>query len=87
MITIYRSDTMWKKYLQSFCEQYKEDMPSIGNMSHEGDNWESLLLKYPKDRIPSTVSDAIKVANPVSFPKYNNCSKDRRNSTKYKLHL
>ena len=68
IIKIYRLDKMWKKDLQSFCEQYKEDMPSIENISHEVDTCESLWLNYPKDQSPSTISDTIKVANPVSFP-------------------
>jgi len=69
---------MWKKYLQSFCEQYKEDMPSIENISHEVDNWESLWLSYPKDQIPSTISDTSSKSSKLS--KYSNCSKDLRNS-------
>ena len=59
---------MWKKDLQSLCEQYKEDMPSIDNILHEVDNWESLWLNYPKDQIPSTILDIIKVTFLASFP-------------------
>ena len=48
IIKIYKVDKMWKKDLQAFCEQCKDDMPSIDNISHEADNWESFWLNHPK---------------------------------------
>ena len=62
-------------------------MPSIENISHEVDNWESLWLSYPKDQIPSTISDTIQVANPVSFRNIVTALRILGTLTNYKLHV
>ena len=66
-IKIYRVDKKWKRDLQNFCQLYEEDMPDPQIISHEIDNWESLWLNYPKDQLPITLSETIKIVNSVSL--------------------
>ena len=67
-VKVQRLDKSWKIDLVAFCEQYEQDMPSINNISHEVDNWESFWLNFPKDKLPCGLSDTIKLTNPVTFP-------------------
>ena len=66
-VNIRRLDKKWKKDLLRFFEQYCGDMPSIQNVSHDVDNWESFWLLCPKEKLLSSLSDTIKT-NPITFP-------------------
>ena len=43
-------------------------MPNIATLSHEVDNWESKWANLENESIPSSISDTIRVTNPISFP-------------------
>ena len=67
-VNIHRLEKKWKKDLLRFFEQYFGDMPSIQNVSHEVDNLESFWLLFPKEKLPSSLTDTIKTTNPITFP-------------------
>ena len=67
-VLIQRVDKPWKEDLLNFCIQYQQDMPNIATLSHEVDNWESKWANLENESIPSSISDTIRVTNPISFP-------------------
>ena len=67
-VQIQRKDKQWKEDFEDFCNQYANDLPNVGHVSHEVDNWESTWIDCPEDKVPQNIAETIQKVNPVSFP-------------------
>ena len=68
LVKIQRIDKPWKRDLLSFCQQYENDLPDPSLLSHEVDNWDSAWNQCTPNDLPESISETLKLTNPISFP-------------------
>ena len=67
LVTIHRIDKPWKRDLLSFCQQYENDLPTLPYW-HMKLITDSAWIQHTQNEIPESISETVKLTNPISFP-------------------